>query len=130
MRAITISDRDPTTGALDFDLRDLLSVIAADAGQLKWEVVSPDCVGARANELDELAARGVRVSGDLLLDIAEGIEQVIDGEFRAYETGKDSPVLVMRAVDSTSWDIASDNDELLRAFRYRFRSVIEAGDAY
>jgi hypothetical protein len=80
--------------------------------------------------LYELAAKGVRGSGDLLVDITESVEQVIDGEFRAYEMGKDCPVLVMRAVDSTSWDIASDNDDLLRSFRCRFHSVIEAGDVY
>ena len=60
MHAITISDLDSTTGALAFDLRDLLKVIGAHMEQLEWEVTGPECIGARADELNGLAIRGAR----------------------------------------------------------------------
>jgi hypothetical protein len=129
MYTITVSDRRPNR-VLAFDLRELLSLIRDDARRMEWSVADLECIGASASELENLTLPGARVHGDVLLALAEGIEQVIDGEFCAYEPGNSSPIYLLRAVDSSSWDIAADRDELLDVFRKRFTAVVEAGDAY
>jgi hypothetical protein len=130
MRTITISDKT-TTGVLSFDLRDLLQLIGELTTHLQWVVMDHvECTGPRANDLEGLGASGGRVGMRELMIIAMGIEQVIEGEFHGYEAEQSSPTILLRAVDSSSWDIASTNDELLELFRKRFTEVYEAGDAY
>ena len=125
MRTITVR-LQRETNTLDFDLRDLLACIAPLAAQLSWEVHDLECTGQRANELDALAARGL-IAGELLIEIAEGINQVIDGEFLGY--GNDKRVsVVLHAVDSTCWNIASDRGTVLDALRLRFVNAVDVTD--
>jgi hypothetical protein len=126
MQTITLMDKSDV-GALSFDLRDLLACVASVARQLKWRIGQLECIGNYANELEELAARGL-VEGEKLIALADGIDQVVDGEFFGYEHGSESPALVFRAVDSSSWDVAATSENLFNAFRRRYVAVIEVGE--
>ena len=127
MHTITISDKS-TMGVLTFDLRDLLNLVRSEAIGMSWAVSDVECSGARSAELQELAERGVHISGRELVALANEIDQVVDGEFRAYEEGQSTPTLVFRAVDSSAWDVAAECEHLLDVFRGHFASVFEAGD--
>lgn len=81
----------------------------------------------RAEELQGLATQGHLISGASLVAIADGVDQVIDGEFLGYEQGDAAPTLVLRAVDSSSWDITSNSEALLDMFWKKYKVVIEAG---
>lgn len=130
MRTITISDKT-TTGVLGFDLRDLLQLLGSKAANMQWLVMKDvDCIGPRAEELRGLATRAVRVESRALAAIATGITQVVDGEFCGYEESRPAPTIILRAVDSSSWDISSDRDAILDIFRQHFRAVFEAGEVY
>ena len=70
-------------------------------------------------------AGGQEVNGR---ELVSGIEQflpVIDGEFVAIESDRELPSVVLRAVDSSWWEIISHDAEVLDAIRKRFRQVEE-----
>jgi hypothetical protein len=127
MRTLTISDKD-ANGVLAFDLRDLLNLVRCEAEDMHWTVSELECSGSRSAELQELAERGARISGRELIALAADIEQVVDGEFCAYEKGHAKPTLIFRAIDSSAWDVTAEHEHLLEAFRGHFTSVSEAGD--
>lgn len=126
MQTITVVDRTEAR-TLSFDLKDLLACLGSVATKLRWQVRDLECMGRRADELHDLAERGDLIAGAQLVVLAEGIDQVIDGEFLGYEAGSESPTVVLLAVDSSSWDIASTHEVLLDAFRRRFVAVVEVG---
>jgi hypothetical protein len=52
--------------------------------------------------------------------------QLIDGVFLGYaHSAQTSPTIVLRAVDSTSWDIESDDEEVLALVRRAWPDVID-----
>lgn len=127
MHTITLMERQGTD-PLSFDLRNLLVLVAPAVRRMNWRICGLECVGERSDELHRLALHGDLVDGDLLMTLAAGIEQVIDGEFSGYEPGRAEPTLVFRAVDSSSWDISAESDAVLGVFRRCFSDVHDAGD--
>lgn len=127
MRTITVMDRNEA-GVLSFDLRDMLACVAPIVTQMNWRVRNLECTGERAKDLHDIAARGDLITGARLVAIADGVDQVIDGEFFGYGQGDALPILVLRAVDSSSWDIASSSEALLDTFRRHYVTVVDAGD--
>jgi hypothetical protein len=119
---VTISDADPR-GVLTFDLRDILALVPPASGESTWEVSHVEAVGASAEALHEAADTGARLTDQRLRQIAAGIMQTIDGELRAYRSGARSPWLVIRAVDSSSFDVISDDPALIETLRARFERV-------
>lgn len=116
MRTITIMDMNQA-GALSFDLRDLLACVAPVAVQMDWRVQTLECTGERAEQLHALVDQGHLIAGASLVMIADGVDQVIEGEFFGYMQGDETPAVVLRAVDSTSWDIASPSEVILDEFK-------------
>lgn len=49
-----------------------------------------------------------------LCEIAADLTQTIEGELRAYRPGESEPWLVIRAVDSSGFDVISDDPTLMR----------------
>lgn len=129
MMTITISDRNAVTNVLSFDLKDLLAILSEDGERSKWTVNGAEVLGRAAEELYAVQSRRERQHGAVLRQLAEKLEQVIEGEFRAYGHDEDAnPWLILRATDSSSWDVASNRNDVLDRFRVRFREVREAGN--
>jgi hypothetical protein len=125
MQGITIRDSD-CRGFLKFDLRDILEVLGGKALQSSWEVTQVEVAsGGGASVLEACALRPERISGTELLAISEQVNQVIEGEFRAYQHHDARPWVVVRAVDSSAYDVETDDRVLLEALRRRFRCVAD-----
>ena len=60
---------------------------------------------------------------DELAGFAAQVAQVIDGEFSAILPGETEPWLVIRAVDSSWWEVFSANGRVFDALRLRFTDV-------
>jgi hypothetical protein len=104
----------------------MLRVLGDEALTATWKVRCVECVGAHADRLHAISDSGSFVHGADLLAIGTGVDQVIDGEFRSYAAGEDQAWLVLRAVDSTSWDVATTREDVLDRFRAAYK-VLEAG---
>jgi len=128
MRTLTLYDRDASTGLLAITLGDLLRIVGEAVHASSWRLAGVEALGASADELHTASDAGAVVTGEDLLRIAEGVDQVIDGYFRAYRTGEHEPWLILRAVDSTSWDVASKSSHTLDAIRQQYSHVLDAGD--
>lgn len=128
MRTVSIQDTRETGDVLGFDLRHLLAALGPAARESEWLVEDVDCTGPRADELVRAAADRQRILGEGLAAIAEGVVQVIDGTFRAFSSDDGRLWVVLRAVDSTSWDVSSSDDGVLQLIRESFSCVRELGD--
>lgn len=124
MRGITISDS--TNNVLTVDLIDILRLLGRQAEESDWELSEVEAVGgSAAGELHTLAGSRARVPGGTFLRLAAAVTQVIDGTFAGYRNGAEQPWIVIRAVDSSAYDVQSQDDELLDSIRHRFKEVSE-----
>ncbi|MEV0733619.1 hypothetical protein [Polymorphospora sp. NPDC050346] len=84
---------------------ELLTTLGRITAELSWELqideVAPGPAGARIEAL----VRQSRVCTSELILAAFLDGQIIDGELRGYVDDADEPYIVLRAVDSTDWDI-------------------------
>jgi hypothetical protein len=131
----TVQIYDTTDGALSFDLRHILSAIGAQAVGCSWAVSRVggvydepfEATCDQAGRLEELAASGRRFKGSQLRELANGTQQVIWGEFQAYpEAGATVPVLVVRAIDSSFYEVATCDPHVLQNLKAAFRHVRQA----
>jgi hypothetical protein len=128
-RAMRLIIRDGTEpggqGGLEFDLREVLLAVEEQSRRCTWRgrdihyVSRDDCDVGPMHSLGQ----GRAVAGDDLIDGIGQLLQVIDGEFEATEPGRDNPSLVIRAVDSSWWEVLSDDATVQAAIRRRFRVV-------
>ena len=51
------------------------------------------------------------ISGELLLQLAADITQVIDGKFAGYRLNESQPWLIVTAVDSSAYDVETVDDK-------------------
>lgn len=122
MRGITISDS--TNDGLTVDLIDILRLLGLPAEESDWELSEVEAVGdSAAGELHTLAEGKARVPGRTLLRLAAAVTQVIDGTFAGYRNGAERPWIVIRAVDSSAYDVQSQDEELLDSMRNLFKEV-------
>jgi hypothetical protein len=130
----TVRIYDMADSMLDFDLRHILAALGAQAIEYSWMVsgvaaydAAFDATGEQAGRLDELATSGRRVRGDRLRDLANGTQQVIWGEFQAYpDASATVPVLIVRAIDSSFYEVATNDPYVLKNLRATFRDVRSA----
>ena len=125
---ITISDKSPDSGALSVELAEILDEVGDEARASNWTVREVEAVGDGAQELIDAEDAGTPIDGERLKKLAQNVIQIIDGEFRGFRTQESKPWIIIKAVDSTSWDIASDVTSVLDRFRKKYSSVYEAGD--
>lgn len=131
----TVRIGDLRDGVLAFDLRDILvslaprslealrtvsSVRGADAGDAWFETTSDSSA-----RLEELQQSGRAISGVELLDLARSAVQVIWGEFAATFQG--APWIGIRAVDSTFFEITTEDEVAVDAVRAAFENVCLVG---
>ncbi len=105
---------------IEFDLRELLSVIGESALHSTWLCGDVDCFGRGAAELREIGETFRSISGRELLSIAEWIEQTFQGCFRAYTDEVSPPWLVICATGGAGFEIKSRRPEIIAAIKKRF----------
>ncbi len=105
-----------------------LVAVLGSAGKLaKWQVVdeadSEFAGGPDAQLLGGWAKNGRRITGDRVISAADG-NQVIDGEVRGYLGDDAVPWIIARGVDSTTWEIETDDSEALNRLKGSLREVV------
>jgi hypothetical protein len=128
MTTITILDQDSPAGSLLIRLLDLLELGGERSQNSTWRVTAVEATGLDSETLHQAADTGEWIDGNNLLSLARGLDQVVDGRFAAYDRGQSEPWLLLGAVDSTSWDVASDDVALLKEVRSRYHCVAECGN--
>ncbi len=123
MKGLSITDK--SRGFLTFDLIDILKLLGPAGRESEWKISGVESTGEAADELESLAEKGGVVKGSKLFDLASRIVQVIDGEFVATKDGGGRPWIVVRGVDSSTFDVFTDDVGIRAAIRERFREVAE-----
>jgi hypothetical protein len=111
---------------LSFDLREVLAALGPRAGASSWSFRDLEFVcrdGQEVSELKQDSRATSRLSGQVLISAADRILQVIDGEFAAFDDEDDRPWVIVRAVDSTFWEVESQDADLLTEVSSCFHSV-------
>lgn len=130
----TLRVYDLNQHVLALDLRDLLRLLAPRSLEGRWVVstvkssISGDewfeATGEGGERLEGLAQQDGQLSGSDLAALAEKTRQVIWGEFVCLaSTQSDKPWVIIRAVDSTFYEIDSDDDAVLNKISSTYKDV-------
>jgi hypothetical protein len=130
MRGVIIRDGTEVggSGGLEFDLQEILDALGEQAATSRWM-----CRNLRYTSRDEkdvpvlerVASPGASISGAELADGIGGLLlQVIDGEFEGFDSGN-QPWAIIRAVDSSWWEVWTDDESARQAIRAKFRVTEE-----
>ena len=130
-----MSIRDLSDNHLAFDLRDLLETLGPLALTAWWRCRTPVWyIAEEEATIEALEWRDSRpkwTRGAELLKEARALHQVVDGVIEGVRSesspvnGAVSPWVVLRAVDSSWWEVYSDDSSVLTALRDRFSDVRE-----
>ncbi len=109
----------------------VIPLLGERAVRARWQLAgvaryceAPMIVGDEAAErLAHLARSPERISGTLLRDLLCRVAQVIWGEFAAYEEGRDTPWLIVRAIDSQWCEVETADAAVLDRIRKTFVDV-------
>lgn len=118
-------------GGLDFDLLDVLVALGPRVREVKWHCAHLQYVSKDEQSipvLEQAAKIGQWVSGAVLLDGIGQLLQVIDGEFEGLDKSGRRWAL-LRAVDSSWWEVWSDDAAALTGVRNRFNVVERISDS-
>jgi len=126
MKFVTISDKDDRN-LLAFDLKDILDALGDRPAGWTWEVQDLECTGHSADELHHIGDTQRRIDDDRLLELVSDLLQTINGTFIGRAKSEE-PSVVIRAVDSSYFDVQSDDVALLRRLQDRFVQVSEIDD--
>ncbi len=124
MQGITITDQT-TDGFLSVNLIDILQAIAPAVLRTQWQISNLECLGTTAEQLHQIADTQQWISGALLLQLAVGITQVIDGKFQSQRLNENQSWLIITAVDSTAYDVETVDENILAQIRQQFQQVSE-----
>jgi hypothetical protein len=118
---------------LAFDLKEILAVLELDARNSRWLCTELWCIPFGAPDEQGLEDRyntGTYLTGEELTALAAETRQVVDGRFRAFRGTETEPWLIVRAVDSSFWEVFSTEQTVLDRLRAQFKDVVEiASDA-
>lgn len=131
---------DLKQNVLALDLRDLLRLLTPRSLQADWIVSTVkssrsghewfEATGEGGEQLEALALENARLSGSDLADLAEKTRQVIWGEFYGSgPTRSDKAWVIIRAVDSTFYEIDTDDSAVLSKISSTYRDVRAGGAA-
>ncbi|TCQ73829.1 hypothetical protein EDF68_11720 [Ochrobactrum sp. BH3] len=130
----TLRVYDCESRALTVDLIDMLRLFAPHSLQTNW-IVSPvkslesgrewfEATGEGGEQLELLAEDNVRLSGTELAALAEITVQVIWGEFTGTKlTQPDEAWVVVRAIDSTFYEVVTDDETVLNKIKSTYNDV-------
>ena len=135
---ITLRIHDLRDGrVLAFDLRDLIDLLAPRSLESSW-TVSPVSVkyptlgrafdefmvtGQGGDQLERLAASGSLVNGLIFAEYAHATHQVIWGQFVATHPEQTDAWIVIRAIDSTFYEVTSVDEAVLATIRSAYSDV-------
>jgi len=124
MHAVTIHDAVTRDGVqfLGFDLRDILGLTRERVSASTWVCDHVECIGRTADDVHAASESGAELPGSRFLDLADGIDQTIDGAFSAY-LSSDLPWCVIRAIDGSEFVVITDDMTFLSELRRRFVDV-------
>lgn len=86
-----------------FDISAFLTDIDRFVPPDSWHITIDQCLGDRAEEIEQLSSSGYSLSDGAFRSLYRGIYQTIDGRFVGLSGGE--PVLELLAVDSSFWEI-------------------------
>lgn len=126
MTGLTICDLDATASHLAFDLVDVLEAIGPKAMRSWWHgqtVEVNEFLGGRVPDL-----HGWFI-GQLLWELSRDV-QVVNGLFEGSTVKGAAPWIRIRAVDSTCFDVETEDEEVLEVLKGRFREIrdLESGE--
>jgi hypothetical protein len=125
MRGLTIADKDDRN-ILRFDLKDILRLVGEKGLESVWTLHGIESVnGEVADEMHRLSDTGIAISGARLKFLADRILQVIDGEFRGASDTASEPWVSIRAIDSSAFDVLTNDEDVLQRFEVNFEEVTE-----
>ncbi len=124
MKGITITDSDQR-GILSVSLSDLLAVLQTTIKDSVWTCDYVESTGKASVELHRVCDRKSKLDSESLARLASGLDQVIDGTFSAFRAHQSRPWLIIRAVDSSAYEVETDDAQLLESFRTRFQRVFD-----
>lgn len=119
---------------LALDLKDLLQLLAPRSLEARWLVSTVksfkpghewfEATGEGGERLEGLAQDDGQLSGSDLASIAEKTQQIIWGEFiGSAPTQSDKPWVIIRAVDSTFYEIDTDDEAVLNKISSTYKDV-------
>lgn len=112
-------------GRLDFDLQEVLQALGPKVSTSAWMIRDLNYVSRDERDIPTFhSSERKRIPGDELLASLPNLLQVIDGEFRAFEKGSE-PWVIIRAIDSSWWEVQSRDASAFDAIRHRFQNVEE-----
>jgi hypothetical protein len=126
MKCVSIMDK--TNGVLAVSLADVLDTLGTDAEGLRWRISGVECLGDGADELHRLSDAQAIVDTSALRALAESVYQIIDGIFAGCIDGDAAPKIVVRAVDSSAYDVEAEDERVLAKVRQRYRNIIDMPD--
>lgn len=125
MRGVTISDLNEQN-VLSVDLADLLHLLGERILRSHWRISGVEALGgAAADELQRLSDVQSKIDGQSLIKLAADVDQVVEGEFQGFRDGDARPWIIIRAIDSSAYDVLTDDDRIVEQIRDRFRTVSE-----
>ena len=122
MRGVTIRDRG-VDNTLSLDLIDILNILGPRADNTFWLVEGAESTGPLSGVLHRLSDLGTKVTTARLREIASDVIQVIDGVFTGYSVEKSEPWIIIRAVDSSAYDVETDDNDILSKVQGSFNEV-------
>ena len=102
------------------DLPGLLDALGPKAHRSEWTIERLHYVSRNECDIPVFHGEsGARVQGAALVSGLTDLLQVIDGDFRAFNADA-TAWIVLRAVDSTYWEVISEDQAAIAAIRERF----------
>jgi hypothetical protein len=123
MYAVTIDDRNES-GVLALDLKDVLKALGARVSQSRWTIADVEAIGgAAADALMGYPDQSLALNGKELLELAEGVDQIVNGRFAAFTGNSERPWVTVFAVDSSAFDVVAEDEEVLDGIWVAFNDV-------
>ena len=137
----TLRIYDYRDGALALDLRDLIDLLAPRSLEARWMVSPVTLIDPRLGSsfeefmtvesgrldedtLEQLAVSKSAVNGIALSEAAHATHQVIWGQFVGMlPEQKEDPWVVIRAIDSTFYEVTSADEAVLATIRSAYKDV-------
>ena len=125
MQGVTILDKS-ADGFLAVTLEDVLRLLGRRAETSVWKISGVETLeNGGKDTLQGMSDSGTPVRGSELLRLASTRPEIIDGTFAGYENDEDEPWIVIRAVDSSAYDVETNDERLLDQVRKRFQNVAD-----
>lgn len=110
--------------ALSFDLIDLLEILGGDAVKSQWVCKVDDYITKEdIPDFWEDFGDPLEISGAKLMELAKNTRQIIDGSFAAFYPNEALPWITINAIDSSYWEISSENVNIIKRFEKHFSKV-------